>query len=71
MIQLNLTLRNSEDLKILIPLFERMGVMWKKSPETPQDIEQYQRIISKGGDTEYFGDPVEWQRAVREDRPLL
>lgn len=70
MIELSLILRNSDDLYALIPLFERLGVSWKKNPGKSHDIEEYQRIISLGGNTEYFGDPVEWQRAVREDRPL-
>ncbi|MDP5171002.1 MAG: hypothetical protein NWR72_12210 [Bacteroidia bacterium] len=70
MIELNLKIQNPEDLQILLPLLNRLGVSWTRVSEEPKEVDRLKELIARGGDTSYVGDPATWQREVREDRPL-
>jgi hypothetical protein len=73
MTQLILNISNESDLEGLLPLLCRLNIVFfeKKSPKaTVQTLETAFQVIDAGSDFSALGDPVEWQRAQRQDREL-
>lgn len=75
MIELNIKISNPQDLNVLLPLLKRLGLSWEQRIHFEQktddaELKRLQQIIAAGGDTAYFGDPVEWQRKERQERNL-
>ncbi len=75
MIELNVKISNPQDLNILLPLLKRMGLSWEQhsrfdNEEDTSELKRLQQIIAAGGDTSYFGDPLDWQRKERQNRNL-
>lgn len=74
MIELHIKILNSQDLALLLPLLNRLGLKWEQralpSAQNAQKLESLQRIIAQGGDASYFGDAAAWQQEQREDRSL-
>lgn len=84
--ELIIYLPDEKDLAILEPLLRRMDLRFEKkngqskaakqtaTPEAKAKLEATRALLLKmleeGVDASCFGDPVEWQRQSRQDRPL-
>ncbi len=84
--ELVIYLQDERDLAILEPLLRRLKLRFekKKGPsnqthqtgtsEAKEKLETARALLLKmleeGTDASYFGDPVEWEREVRQDRLL-
>lgn len=74
MTKLVLEIQNPVDLQLLLPLLERLRIRYTRK-ETEQivdkdDIAEAMRIIDEGCDMSNYGDALEYQKQVREDRDL-
>ena len=82
--KLILDIKQTSDLKVLVPLLERLGISFSQdwnqansgdnrlifNQEKPLSREEARQIIEEGCEFKSFGDPVEFQRKQRNDRPL-
>ena len=72
---LHLEIERTEDLALLLPLLDRLGIQWTESQALPakpaaQDRNHLLSVIESGGDGLSFGDAMAWQREQRRDRTL-
>lgn len=74
MTKLVLEIQNPVDLQILLPLLERLRIRYSRKEEEKivqeDEITQALRIIDAGCDMSNYGDALEYQEMVREDREL-
>ncbi|MFN4257118.1 MAG: hypothetical protein ACK4Q5_19120 [Saprospiraceae bacterium] len=85
MMELVIYLKNESDLAVLEPLLRRLKLRFEKKngqqpaatsqPLLPSKLEAARaRLLQMHEDgtvdASYFGEPVEWQRSIREDKPL-
>jgi hypothetical protein len=76
--QVTLNIKNPQDLTMLLPLLDRLGISIQETLPTvkkhkrlsTKTLAYHQAIIDKGGDASYFGDAGEWQREQRQERDL-
>ncbi len=74
MTKLVLEIQNPADLQLLLPLLERLRIRYTRKEEI-KEIEEDEaaealRIIEAGCDMNNYGDALEYQKQVREDREL-
>lgn len=74
MTKLVLEIQNPADLQLLVPLLERLRIRYIRKEETKiveeNEIVEALRIIDEGCDMSNYGDALEYQKMVREDREL-
>ena len=63
-------LERSEDLQLLLQLLKRLRIPYMEQTQQDEEVAEALRILEKGCDMTSFGDPLEYQRVSREDRPL-
>ncbi len=83
---ITLTAENEQDYELVLKLAQRLGLEYREetlaAPATEATIRrslpdlsqltpaEIQDILSRGGSGTSIPDPVAWQRAERQDRPL-
>lgn len=73
MTRLVLDIPNIRDLEVLLPLLRRLRIRYARveTPEiSPEERVAAIQVIEQGCDMTAFGDSVDYQRSVREDRVL-
>lgn len=72
MSQLVIEIDTPEDEALLLQLLPKLnGRVLEKKPEAPkQTLAEVLERISQTNIAEKYGDPSEWQRETRQDRPL-
>lgn len=69
--QITFEVENKNDAKLLITLAERLGIKkYLISASKKKEREKLLKVIDAGVDVSNFGNPSEWQRETRKDRPL-
>ena len=75
MTHLHLRIERAEDLTLLVPLLNRLGISWERTKEQPTlpdaaNRDHWLKIIALGGDGKSFKDASTWQKQERQDRSL-
>ena len=70
--RITLEIHNPGDVDLLISLAKRIGItiVDEKKIIDPSELKRTRSIIEKGCDISSFGDPVKWQKKVRQDRKI-
>ncbi|MGM9508187.1 hypothetical protein ACS5NO_10680 [Larkinella sp. GY13] len=71
MSQLLIEIDSPEDEAILLSLLPKLnGRVLEKKEQARLSLRDVLEELSKSGIAEKYGDPSEWQRQIRTDRPL-
>lgn len=71
MTQLLIEIDSLEDVELLLALLPKLNARLLERREIPKrSFQEIAEELSKTDIAERFGDPSEWQRETRKDRPL-
>ena len=77
-LKIELKIKNTSDWAILQPLLERLKIRFTQKNEVPKQtiesplstLDKLNRLLDEGVDASYYGDPIAFQRDVRQESVL-